>query len=610
MRDTIVRSTGLAVLAGCCVWGQTQLRSLRGVTPPEPPGLDEYVRDKAALVALGKVFFWDMQAGSDGATACATCHFHAGADHRPRNMLSDPGGPFPVNLDLTAVNFPLRLLSDPLNKNSTVLRDSSIRVGSAGTIRRIFEGIVPGEAAELGRDALDKPEFMASGLQVRRVTPRNTPSVFNTGYYARNFWDGRAAREFNGFTVSGIEAEAPGVLVAAGDSLARRQVRLDLSSLASQAVGPALDHLEMSYAGRTWPLLGKKMLSLRPLALQRVAPDDSVLGGMARAGGRGLEERFTYAALIEAAFQPRYWESKQLVDSAGNAIGGRTGPPESLDEFTQMEYNFPLFWGLALQAYQATLNSDDSRFDRFMDGDPGALTAQEQEGMRLFTGPGNCDECHNGPQFSAAAWNTNLTTRAHAFDRTGVRPATEDAGTGNGSFKSISLRNVEFTGPYFHNGGQATLEQVVDFYRRGGDFSPVANDLRPFNISSSQAASLVAFLKALSDDRVKYERAPFDHPELCVPVGHVEESPGTPAADARGPHPRSAVEIWKAIPAVGASGNAAPLRTFEEMLHRGGPTGERAHTLEEACPVPIPGAAGQFQSTGLRPSGSSSPFSR
>ncbi|WP_437492278.1 cytochrome c peroxidase [Sorangium sp. So ce1014] len=63
--------------------------SLRGVRVPEPDNLSRYVKSKEKAVALGKALFWDMQAGSDG-VACATCHFHAGADHRKRNQLS-PG---------------------------------------------------------------------------------------------------------------------------------------------------------------------------------------------------------------------------------------------------------------------------------------------------------------------------------------------------------------------------------------------------------------------------------------------------------------------------------------------------------------------------------------
>jgi cytochrome c peroxidase len=565
--------------------GQAALRTLRGIPVPEPVGLNEYVRDKAALVALGKVLFWDMQAGSDGVTACATCHFHAGADHRPQNKLVDPQKPFPVNAELSKLEFPLRLLSDPGNRNSTVLRDSSVRVGSAGTFRRVFDGIVLGQAAELGHEPLDTPEFMRDGLQVRRVTTRNSPSVYNTAYYVRNFWDGRATRNFNGFTVTGVDADAPGALVSQDGVLSRHHVRMDRASLAAQAVGPVLDHLEMSYAGRTWPLLGKKMLNLAPLALQRVATDDSVLGALARADGRGLAEQHTYRSLIEAAFERKFWDSAQLVDAAGEPLAGRLGAPDGLTEFSQAEYNFPLFWGLALQAYQSTLNSDASPFDRFMEGDRTAMTPQEQEGMRLFQTTGRCTECHNGPEFSAAAFNVNGSTRIHSFERTGVRPSSEDIGDGNTRFKSIGLRNVEFTGPYFHNGGQATLEQVVDFYRRGGDFQPVTNDIRPFNANPEQVAAIVAFLKALSDDRVRHERAPFDHPELCVPVGHTEEQAGVLMPSLSPLFAASAAEKWREIPAVGAGGATAPLRTFEEMLR--GVGAERAHSLTDACSAPL-----------------------
>jgi cytochrome c peroxidase len=577
---------GAGVLLGTLEAGraQTQLRSLANVPIQEPANLGEYVEDRKSLIALGKVLFWDMQAGSDGFTACATCHFHAGADHRPQNQISDPNRSFAVNRELPQVQFPLRLLSDPANRNSAPLRDSSMRIGSAGTVRRIFDGIILGQAAELGHDEMDKPEFLRDGLSVRRVTERNTPSVFNTVYYARGFWDGRAARNFNGFSPTGGD-DVPGVLVTVDGALESRRVSLDPASLASQATGPVLDHLEMSYAGRTWPLLAKKLLSLPPLGLQRVSVTDSVLGDLARTGKAGLVDEVSYLSMIRKAFRREFWESSQLVDAAGSPLNGRTGSPKSLDEFTQVEYNFPLFWGLALQAYQSTLNSDDSPFDRFMAGDGDALTALQQEGLRFFQGAANCNECHNGAEFSAAAMNPNRGNRAHAFDRTGVRPAAEDAGTGNGSFKSISLRNVEFTGPYFHNGGQATLEQVVDFYRRGGDFSPVANDLRPFAMSSAQRASLVAFLKALSDDRVRYERAPFDHPELCVPVGHLE-SDGVLIRGDSARFPASAAEKYRLVPATGAGGNLVPLRTFEEMLTGTAGLGERAHSLTEPCPGP------------------------
>jgi hypothetical protein len=150
----------------------------------------------------------------------------------------------------------------------------------------------------------------------------------------------------------------------------------------------------------------------------------------------------------------------------------------------------------------------------------------------------------------------------------------------NGAFKTPTIRNVEFTGPYFHNGGQATLEQLMDFYSRGGDFpgANVGRNLRRLDLSAEEHAALVAFMKATTDDRVRYERAPFDHPELCISIGHVPEG-----ADER--FPLSAADKWAAIPAVGRRGNTRPLQTFEELLRGVGADGSRAHNLTDACRI-------------------------
>src|SRR5690348_8138611 len=108
-------------IQGACLWAgllcgalpaQAQ-PSLKGVPVPQPSNLSKYVRDNGALVALGKALFWDMQLGSDGRVACASCHFHAGADHRAQNQLSNPLGPFPANYTLTSDDFPFHLLTNP-----------------------------------------------------------------------------------------------------------------------------------------------------------------------------------------------------------------------------------------------------------------------------------------------------------------------------------------------------------------------------------------------------------------------------------------------------------------------------------------------------------------
>lgn len=154
-----------------------------------------------------------------------------------------------------------------------------------------------------------------------------------------------------------------------------------------------------------------------------------------------------------------------------------------------------------------------------------------------------------------------------------------------GTFKSPGLRNVEFTGLYFHDGSQATLEQVIQFYARNGDF-PAGGNLGPgigqINLSAADQTALVAFLRALSDDRVRYERAPFDHPSLCISTGANELSPGLLESDTSG-FTSSAAERFGLVPAVGKAGNEVPLQTFEEMLASIGNDGSRAHALTETC---------------------------
>jgi len=144
---------------------------------------------------------------------------------------------------------------------------------------------------------------------------------------------------------------------------------------------------------------------------------------------------------------------------------------------------------------------------------------------------------------------------------------------------------VELTGPYFHTGGAATLEQVLEFYARNGDV-PAGGNLGPgvgnIRLSQQDRAEIVEFLKALTDDRVRYERAPFDHPSLCVPIGYAENPPGVLTPDTS-MSATSAADLWALVPAVGQNGNAVPLQTLSELLQGIGRDGSRAHTLQQAC---------------------------
>jgi cytochrome c peroxidase len=146
----------------------------------------------------------------------------------------------------------------------------------------------------------------------------------------------------------------------------------------------------------------------------------------------------------------------------------------------------------------------------------------------------------------------------------------------DGAFKMPTLRNVELTGPYFHNGGYATLDSVLEFYNRGanrrwtstgdttglaGNESNLDQDIFPLHLSKDDRDAIVAFLKALTDERVRWEQAPFDHPALKVPAG----SPGDEYSTTMNSD-GTAKDSFIAIPAVGAAGRAAkglaPLQPF------------------------------------------------
>jgi cytochrome c peroxidase len=144
----------------------------------------------------------------------------------------------------------------------------------------------------------------------------------------------------------------------------------------------------------------------------------------------------------------------------------------------------------------------------------------------------------------------------HTFTVEPTRPVdARERDAVDGAFKVPTLRNVELTAPYFHTGSAATLDDVIEFYDRGGN-RPATGDtdssghgtnrtnvpaiIEPLFLTPAEKAALRAFLIALTDERVRWEQAPFDHPQLFV--SRRREGNG----DAR-----------LEIPAVGAGGRAA-----------------------------------------------------
>lgn len=154
----------------------------------------------------------------------------------------------------------------------------------------------------------------------------------------------------------------------------------------------------------------------------------------------------------------------------------------------------------ALASYERTLVSGWSRWDRWMQGDTDAMTGSEQRGWQLFSSPElNCTACHGGFDLSD-----------HAFHNVGQYMAYDDPGreritlvpSDNGKFKTPTLRNIARTAPYMHDGAMATLEEVIAHFATGG--LPHANldpEMRTFALSEKERNDLVAFLRALNDER-------------------------------------------------------------------------------------------------------------
>ncbi len=178
----------------------------------------------------------------------------------------------------------------------------------------------------------------------------------------------------------------------------------------------------------------------------------------------------------------------------------------------------------AIAAYLRTLVAMNSRFDRAVRGDTTALTLAERHGFEVFEGKARCGTCHFAPLFSGTMPPDFVTSEPeiigvpvrpvihHAVldpdeGRAGVTHATEH----RYAFKVPTLRNVTLTAPYMHNGAFASLEQVVDFYDRGGGAGIGASvrgqtlDPAPLHLTHDERRDLVAFLGALTDTVVTRE---------------------------------------------------------------------------------------------------------
>ncbi len=163
----------------------------------------------------------------------------------------------------------------------------------------------------------------------------------------------------------------------------------------------------------------------------------------------------------------------------------------------------------ALASYVRTLVHGDTAVDRFRDGTGGPLTRAERAGLWIYESKGGCWKCHSGGNFTDESFHNTGVGVVDGKPRPG-RMAVSGRPADAGRFKTPTLRALTDTGPYMHDGSLQTLEQVVAFYRRGGNKnSGLDAKLKPLSLSDQEAAHLVAFLRALG--------RPLSKPP---PVGH------------------------------------------------------------------------------------------
>ena len=179
---------------------------------------------------------------------------------------------------------------------------------------------------------------------------------------------------------------------------------------------------------------------------------------------------------------------ESYVEQFKSAFPETSGSPVSADNLAR-----------AIASFERTLVTGNAAVDRFRAADYEALTRKARQGMWIFESRGGCWQCHSGP---------NLTDEA--FHNTGVSFGTPNRDTGRFEFteqeqdkfkfKTPTLRNIEFTAPYMHDGSMKTLREVVEFYSRGGAPKDPGLDTRmkPLNLTEEEIEFLVEFLKSFS----------------------------------------------------------------------------------------------------------------
>jgi cytochrome c peroxidase len=152
----------------------------------------------------------------------------------------------------------------------------------------------------------------------------------------------------------------------------------------------------------------------------------------------------------------------------------------------------------AIAAFERTVVTGPSPYDRYLAGEMGALSAAAQRGLGVFSGKGRCVLCHGGPMLSDQSFH-NLGVGMDRENPDVGREAVTRNPRDRGRFKTPTLRNVALTWPYLHDGSARSLDDVLKFYDHGGQPNPNLDPMvRPLKLTDEDEADLKALLEALS----------------------------------------------------------------------------------------------------------------
>ena len=244
-------------------------------------------------------------------------------------------------------------------------------------------------------------------------------------------------------------------------------------------------------------------------------------------GFRGKQLKRATPTIVNTGYNKIFmWDGrkKSLEDQV-------TGPMESKDEMnTNMDVIFKLIAGFdgykaafqkaypgqginkdtvskAIAAFERTIVTRETPFDRWLQGDKNAMTREQVEGFKIFISEdrGNCVACHQPPNFTDDGFH-NIGLKANAKEipdpgRFRIRPVKSMYG----AFKTPTLRDVAITAPYFHDGSAKTLMDVVEHYVRGGDEKKnLSTNMKKLDLTKKEKKALVSFMEALTGDQAAF----------------------------------------------------------------------------------------------------------